>query len=146
MGTACRVFLLDDNDSLQRISLARLERLLDFNPKESLPQYSGKRVRCAMVFIEVAGRLVLSIRKIDHFLLTFDAEGRIDRKEWERSVRLGMELLPYIDGREHKKVINARHRFAKRRYDHEFKWKPSRKVMEAIVRAILGKDALGQGR
>ncbi len=101
MGIACRVFLLDDNDSLQRISMARLERLLDFNPKESLPQYSRKQVRCAMVFIQVAGRLVLSIRKVDYFLLTFDDKGRINRKEWERGMRLGMELLPYIDGEEH---------------------------------------------
>jgi len=37
-----------------------------------------------------------------------------------------------------KQVINASHRFAKRRYEHEFKWKPSRKVEEAIVGAIFG--------
>ncbi len=138
MGIACRVFILDDNDSLQRISMARLERLLDFNPKESLPQYSRKQVRCAMVFVEVARRLVLSIRKVDYFLLTFDSKGRIDKKECERGMRLGMELLPPIAHKEYsKKVIDAHHRFAKRRYEHEFKWKASRKVEEGIVRAIL---------
>ncbi len=138
MGIACRVFILDDNDSLQRISMARLERLLDFNPKESLPQHSRKQVRCAMVFVEVAGRLVLSIRKVDYFLLTFDSKGAGDKKEWERAIRRGMDLLPCVNGEEHpKKVINARHRFAKRRYEHEFKWEGSRKVEEAIVRAIL---------
>jgi hypothetical protein len=26
----------------------------------------------------------------------------------------------------------------KKRYDHEFKWKPSRKVEEEIITAILG--------
>jgi hypothetical protein len=49
-----------------------------------------------------------------------------------------MELLPSILNEEHpKKVINAQHRFAKRRYEQEFKWKPSRKVEEAILAAIL---------
>ena len=139
MGIACRVFFVDDNDSLQRISMARLDRLLHFNRRESLQQYAGKRVRCAMVFLEVAGRQVLSIRNIDYFLLHFDAKGRIDNKEWEKGMRLGMELLPFIPNEEHpERVINAQHRFAKRRYEHEFKWKPSRKVEEAIVAAVFG--------
>ena len=138
MGITCRVFFLDDNDSLQRISMARLDRLLHFDRAESFPQYSGKRVRCAMVFVEVAGRRVLGIRNIDYFLLTFDDKGRIDRKEWEKEMRLGMELLSFIpDGEHPKQVVNAQHRFAKRRYEHEFKWKPSPKVEEAIVAVIL---------
>ena len=138
MGLGCRVFLIGDKDSLQRISMARLDRLLHFDRRESLQQYAGKRVRCAMVFLEVAGRQVRGIRNIDYFSLQFDDEGRIDKKEWEKGMRLGMELLPSILNEEHpKKVINAQHRFAKRRYEHEFKWKPSRKVEEAIVAAVF---------
>jgi hypothetical protein len=92
-----------------------------------------------MVFVEGAGRQALSIRNIDYFLLHFDAKGRINKKEWEKGMRLGMELLPSIlDGEYPQKVINAQHRFAKRRYEHEFKWKPSRKVEEAIVAALSG--------
>ncbi len=75
MGMSVRVFLVDDNDSLQRIPMARLDRLLHFDRRESLPQYAGKRVRCAMVFLEVAGRQVLAIRNIDYFLLSFDDKG-----------------------------------------------------------------------
>jgi hypothetical protein len=137
MGIGCRVFLVDD-DSLQRISMARLDRLLRFDRVESLQRYAGKRVRCAIVFLEMAGRQVLSIRNIDSFLLQFNDEGRIDKKEWEKGMRLGMDLLPSIINEVNpRKVINAQHRFAKRRYEHEFKWKPSRKVEEAIVAAIL---------
>jgi hypothetical protein len=129
---------VDDNDSLQWSSVARLDRLLHFSRAESLPQYSGKRMRCAMVFVEVARRQVLAIRNIDYFWLSFDRNGRIDKKEWEKEMRLGMELLPFNpDGEHPKQVIDARHRFAKRRYEHEFKWKPSRKVEEASVSAIL---------
>ena len=138
MGTGIRVFFLDDDDSIQRLPLARLERLLHFDQRECLPQYAGKRVRCAMAFLEVSGRQVLAIKNIDYSLLHFDAKGRIDKKEWEESMRLGMELLPHIGGGEQPgHVIDAQHRFAKRRYDHEFKWKPSRKVDEEIVAAIF---------
>ena len=139
MGIGCRVFFLDDDDSLQRISMAQLDRLLHFDRRESLQQYAGKRVRCAMVFWEVAGRQVQAIRNIDYFLLQFNDKGQIDKKKWEKGMRLGMELLPFIPNEEHpKKVINVQHRFAKRRYEHEFKWKPSRKVEEAIVAAVFG--------
>ncbi len=94
MGIGIRIFLVDDYDSVQRISLARLERLLHFDRKESLPQYAGKRIRCAMVILEVTWRQVLSIRNVDYFLLPFDGDGRIDKKEWERGMHLGMDLLP----------------------------------------------------
>ncbi|OGP92676.1 MAG: hypothetical protein A2156_04815 [Deltaproteobacteria bacterium RBG_16_48_10] len=138
MGIGCRVFLVDDNDSLQRISMVRLTRLLYFDRRESLLQYAGKRVRCVMVFLEVAGRQVLAIRNIDYFLLQFNDKGRIDKKQWEKGLRLGMELLPSLRDEQYpKQVINAQHRFAKRRYEHEFKWKPSRKVEEAMVEAIF---------
>ena len=139
MGITCRAFFVDDNDSLQRISMARLDRLLHFDRRESLQQYAGKRMRCAMVFLEVAGRQVQAIRNIDYFLLQFNYKGRIDKKEWEKRMRLGMELLPSILNEEHpKKLIHAQHRFAKRRYEHEFKWKPSRRVEQVIVAAVFG--------
>ncbi len=138
MGIACQVFFVDDNDSLQRIPMARLNRLLHFDRRESFPPYAGKCIRCAMVFLEVAGRQVLSIMNINYFLLRFNEQGRIDKKEWEKGIRLGIDLLPSILNEENpKKVIDAQHRFARRRYEHEFKWKPSRKVEEAIVAAVF---------
>ena len=118
--------------------MARLDRLLHFERRESLQQYAGKRVRCAMVFLEVTGRRVQAIRNVDYFLLQFNDKGQIDKKEWEKGMRLGMDLLPpLLNEKNLKQVINASHRFAKRRYEHEFKWKPSRKVEEAIVAAVF---------
>lgn len=138
MGKGCRILLFDDNDSLQRLSMARLDRLLHFDRGESLPHFGGKRVRCARVFLGVAGRQVLAITHIDYFLLPFDAKGRINRKDWEKEMRLGLELLPPLLNDQHpKQIVDARHRFAKRRYEHEFKWKPTRKEEEAIVAAIF---------
>ena len=143
MGIGIQVFLVDDNDSLRRLPMAQLDRLLHFDRRESLPQYAGKRIRCAMVFLQMVGRQVLSIRNVDYLLLTFDDKGRIDKKEWEKGMRLGMDLLPpSINEKNPKQVINASHRFARRRYEHEFKWKPSRKVEEAIVASVFGKGSL----
>ncbi|MBM4309258.1 MAG: hypothetical protein FJ123_21230 [Deltaproteobacteria bacterium] len=138
MGTGCRVFLVEDDDSIQRISMARVRRLLNFDRRESLPQYAGKRVRCAIVFVEVVRKQVLAIQDIQYSILTFDTKGRIDKKEWEKGMRLGMDLLPpFLKEQYPRQVIDAHHRFAKRRYEHEFKWKPSRKLDEAVVAAVF---------
>jgi hypothetical protein len=138
MGTGCRILLFDDNESLQQLSMARLDRLLRFDRGESLPHFGGKRVRFARVFVETAGRQILAITHIDYFLLPFDSKGQINKKEWEKGMRLGLELLPSLINDQHtKQIVDARHRFAKRRYEHEFKWKPTRKVEEAIVAAIF---------
>jgi hypothetical protein len=73
--------------------------------------------------------LLFAIKNIDYFSLQFNDNGRIDKKEWEKELRLGMELLPSLRDEQYPhQVIDAQHRFAKRRYEHEFKWKPSRKV------------------
>ena len=91
-----------------------------------------------MAVLEVAGRQVQTIRHIDYFLLPFDGKGGIDKKEWTRGLRLALELLPSVlEGMHPKQVVDARHRFMKKRYDHEFKWKPSQKMEEGIVATIL---------
>lgn len=74
-----------------------------------------------MVFVEVARRQVLVIRNIDYFLPPFDGTVRTSKNKWEKGTCHGMEF------------------FAKRRYEHEFKWKRSLKVEEANVRASVTK-------
>ena len=138
MGIGCRVFLIDDNDTLQHISVARLTRLLGFGSKETFPQYAGKRVRCAMVVLEVIDRRPVAITHMDSFVIPFDPKGRINEKEWERGIRLAVELLPSVlEKQSSRHVIDAKHRFLSRRYEHEFKWRPSRKVEEAIAAAVF---------
>ena len=143
MGTGFRIFLVDDDDSLHRLPMARYQRLRRGEPGESLPQYAGKRMRCAMVFLEVAGRNPISINHIDYYMLTFDDQGRVDTDELEKEARLAVEILPpYIDIDEEQsgRVIDARTHFAKRRYEHEFKWTPTPEIQAAIISEIFNKE------
>jgi len=139
VGMGSRLFLIDDDDSLQRLSVEKLGRLIRFDKGVALPQYAGKRIRCAMAVLEVTGRHVQTIRHIDYFVLPLDDKGRVDKEEWTRGVRLALELLPSIAEETHPKhAVDARHRFMKKRYDHEFKWRPSRNIEEEIVAGIFG--------
>jgi len=141
MGTGFRIFLVDDDDSLHHLPMARYQRLRRREPGESLPQYAGKRVRCAMVVLEVAGRKPISMNRIDYYMLTFDDQGRVDTAELEKEARLAVEVLPpYIDEEQSGRVIDARTHFAKKRYEHEFKWTPTPEIQAAIVSEIFNKE------
>jgi len=141
MGIGFRIFLVDDDDCVHRLPMARYQRLRRREPGESLPQYAGKRVRCAMVVLEVVGRNPISINHIDYYMLTFDDQGRVDAAELEKQARLAVEVLPsYIDEEQFGRVIDARTHFAKRRYEHEFKWTPTPEIQAAIVSEIFNKE------
>jgi hypothetical protein len=141
MGTGFRIFLINDDDSLRRIPMARYERLLEFEPQERFPEYAGKRVRCVFVALDVLGRTPLTIRHIDHFMLSFDEDGRIDAKAWDRETRLAGEMVGPIMGESPSaKVIDGRGHFARRRYFHEFKWALTPQVEANIITAIFGKE------
>ncbi len=140
MGLTLRIFLVDNDDSIQRLALARYERLLRPDPDECLPQYAGKRVRYALVVVDLAKRKPLEIQRIQYSMLSFDSIGRIDRAEQEKEARLAMQVQPpltiYGDSRQ---VIEARHRFAKKRYDNEYKWEPTPEIEAAIIDAVFGR-------
>ncbi len=141
MGIGLRVFLVNDDDSIQRLSLARYERLRRGDPGERLPQYAGRRVRYAMVILEVADRKPLEILRIQYSFLDFDPEGRIDPVDREKEARLAMEMLPPL-AKEQKRphVVDARYRFAKKRFDDEYKWTSTPEIEAAIVEAIFSKN------
>ena len=138
MGLILRIFLVDDDDSLRRLPLARYERLLRGEAGESLPQYAGRRVRYVLVSVDVVDRKPVEIVHTQYSTLAFDSKGRLDQVDRKRKAKLAMDLLPALSGDDPEQVIDARHRFAKKRYDSEYRWKPSLGIEAAIINAIFG--------
>lgn len=139
MGITVWIFIVNDDDSIQRFPLARFERLIQRDPNERLPQYAGKRVRYVEVALELEQRKPVGILRLLYLILPFDSEGRIDAMEQEKERRLGVEMMPPIlIDRESKQVIEAGHRFVKRRFDNEYRWKPTQEMELAIMEAIFG--------
>ena len=139
MGTTIWIFFVNDDDSIQRFPLARFGQLVERNPKECLLKYAEKRVRYVEVALELEQRKPVGILRILYLILPFDSEGRVDAAEQEKERRLGIEMMsPILMDRDSKQVVEARHRFAKRRFDNEYRWKPIQKMEAAIIKAIFG--------
>jgi hypothetical protein len=141
MGIGTRIFFIDDDDTMHRFPLAKFERLRRGDPKESLPQYAGKRLRYALVVLEMENRRPINIIMVQHSYLYFDFEGRIDTSEREKAATLAVNMVPPSPKeRQTGQVINAHHRFAKKEHEHRYSWTPTPEIGESIVAAIFGKD------
>ena len=141
MGIGTRIFLIDENDSLHRISISRYSKMRNPDSDERFIQYAGKRMRCAMIFLEVEKRKPLSVVRTEYYYLPFDNQGRIDSTEQEKQLRLSSEIVPPIfEEQGPKKVLDAQSRFAKKRYKHEFQWTPNQEIETAIMTTIFGKN------
>jgi hypothetical protein len=138
MGLSLRIFLVEDDDSLHRLPLARYERLLRGKAGERISQYAGKRIRYALVVVDLLDRRPVEIVHTEFSWLSLDSEGRLDRSGQEDEIRLAMQSISSVlEEDDSEQVVDARHRFAKKRYDHEYRWKPSRAIKAAIAAAIF---------
>ena len=142
MGFGFRVFFVNDDDSLKRISFARYERLTRKALNERLPEYAGKKARCALVVLNVENRKPQSIARIDCHRIPFDVEGRVDWKEWENQARLISHFitLPGVE-KSQDTIIDASSVFAQKRYEREAKWSLTPEIEQAIEKAIFGSGA-----
>lgn len=137
MGISLQIFIVEEDDTLHRLPMAKYDRMFARNPKECLPQYANKRVRYALVAVDLYDRKPFEILMFQYSFLTFDAEGKLDLDESEREARLAFDLLEPVDTPPGN-VIEASHIFAKKRFKDKYTWTPSPEIEAAIVNEIFG--------
>jgi hypothetical protein len=77
MRLGTRIFIIGDNDSMTRMPVKRFNRLIRRDPAERFPEYAGKRVRYALIFIESENRKPVEVLKAQYSYMAFDPEGRL---------------------------------------------------------------------
>ena len=138
MGIGYRFYFVEDDDTIHRFPFSRYEKLIRRESKERIPTYAGKRIRCAFITLQLEGRKPHGVLRSEYLILTFDANGKSDSEAFEEEARLAMETLPpiMITPRS-SQVIDAQHHFARRRYQNEFKWKPTPEIENRIYDVIF---------
>ena len=66
MGLRIRIFIVEEDDTIKRLPLACYERLLNRDPNESLPKYTGQRVRYALIIVDLINRRPIEIVKDEY--------------------------------------------------------------------------------
>jgi hypothetical protein len=139
MGLGTRIFIVKEDDSLERLTQKRYNRLIKGHSDEGLRQFAGKRIRYALIVLEMINRKPAEILMTEYSYLTFDTKGRLDASEREKAARLAMDTLePILPGKRSERIIDAKHKFAKKRFDDRYLWKPTPEIETAIQKAIFG--------
>jgi len=139
MGLGTRIFIVKEDDSIERLSLKRYNRLIKGHSDEGRMQFAGKRILYAFIMLEMINRKPVEILMTEYSFLTFDSKGRLDAGEREKAARLAMDTLePIAPKQKSGKIINVKHRFSKKRFDDRYLWKPAPEIETAIQRAIFG--------
>ena len=140
MGLSIRIFIVEDDDTIKRLPLTRYERLHKHDPDERLLKYAGQRVRYALIVVDLVNRRPVEIVKDEFGFLFFDDEGRLKESEHGKAESLAFDMLtPLFSDQTNSRVIDARHKFAKKRYFDKFSWTPTDEIVAAIAEAIFGK-------
>ena len=140
MGLCIRVFIIEDDDTIKRLPLARYDRLLKRDPDERLLEYAGKRVRYGLIVVDLFNRRPIEVVKDEYAYLDFDEEGRFKEPELEKEESSAFDMLDFFSlEKQDKRVIDARHKFASKRYFDEHRMQPTDEIVAATAEAIFGK-------
>ena len=140
MGLSIRIFIVEEDDTIKRFPLARYERLHKRDPDERFLKYAGKRVRYALIVVDLVNRRPIEIVKDEFGFLFFDDEGRLKVSEHGKEESLALDMLdPLFSDQTNSRVIDARHKFAKKRYFDKFSWTPTDEIVAGIAAAVFGK-------
>jgi hypothetical protein len=102
-----------------------------------MPEYAGQRVRCAMVYVELADRKPVEVVRIDYMLLPLDPEGRLDANLQSRKLILAGKMFGFGMTGTAERVVDFGPYLAEKQYHAEYKWKPTENEKRALVDLAL---------
>ena len=136
MSIGVRIMFLD-GDRIIRVSQRRFERLVDRDLNEAMPEYVGQRIRCAMVYVQLADRKPVEVVRIDYMVLPLDPEGRLDADLQSRKMMLAGEMFGFGMTGTAERVVDFGPYLAEKQYRAEYKWKPTENEERALVDLAL---------
>ena len=136
MSIGVRIMFLD-GDRIIRVSQRRFERLVDRDLNEAMPEYAGQRLRCAMVYVQLADRKPVEVVRIDYMVLPLDPEGRVDADLQSRKMMLAGEMFGFGMTGTAERVVDFGPYLAEKQYRAEYKWKPTENEERALVELAL---------
>ena len=84
--------------------------------------------------------LQVEIVRDEYGFLDFDDEGRLKVSELGKEESLAFDMLDFFSSEQKdKRVIDARHIFARKRYFDKNRWEPTVETIASIAEAIFGK-------
>ncbi|MEE4606631.1 MAG: hypothetical protein V2J65_35490, partial [Desulfobacteraceae bacterium] len=86
-------------------------------------------------------RRPIEVVRDEYAYLDFDKEGRLKERVYEEGESSPLDMLDVLalEQKKDRRVIDARHKFARKRYFDKNRWEPTDQIVTAIAEAIFGK-------
>ncbi|MBT8363629.1 MAG: hypothetical protein KJP23_02920 [Deltaproteobacteria bacterium] len=93
-----------------------------------------------MIVVDLVNRKPIEVVRDEYAYLDFDEEGRFKEPELEKEEISAFDMLNFFTLEQpNKRVVDARHKFAWKRYFDKNRWQPTDEIVTAIAEAIFGK-------
>src|ERR1700674_5457028 len=140
-----RAFIVEDDDSVRTLPIGLFNRLWRRERDASIPELAGGRVRCVLVFTSVEQRQTTGVRSFEYHFLNFDQTGRLDEATQAEEMRAAVQMVDFHLGSitqssNPTSVRHAAHAFARRAYDHRYKWKPTQAILQRIGEMLFSRS------
>lgn len=140
MAYSARKFVVGPDDTLYRLANTNFAAMLDDPENHRMLRFAGQRVRLVDAIVELRDRVPCAVVRLVYEMLVFDAQGRFDRRTFERQNAALVELLMarVVPGPrtsdEADEVIDASSRFIAQ----GGRWQPSPALARRIRQTALG--------
>ena len=132
MSVSLKAFIIDDDDTVHRITYAMYKHLVAQEPEACLCQYADCRVRYALIAVDMKDRKPKDILHTEEGFFTFDSSGRLDLSSKKEEIKLVFDnLKPHENNKFPKQIVDAKHLFAKKKYEDKFTWKHTPQILKA---------------
>lgn len=138
MNIGIRIFLVDKG-SVKPFPLKKFESMIIGDPSIQFPDYAGKRLRYALVFVESENRRPIEVTYAEFSYLQIGADGRFDLKWLKEKKRESFESIAseFTLKKKPDNVIDAKSRFIKRRNMVKNNWKPTEEELSQIFQLVF---------
>ena len=131
-----RNYLLDDDDNIYRLSIAKLDRLISGLTGNEIARFSGKKIRKVEIVVKLVDRRPVEVIRVAYHYLHFKDDGSLDLIKYDNDARDCVEAampdlfskVPLLPGESSKNVLFSTQKFAKRKYVSSVSWKPNSKL------------------
>lgn len=140
-----RLFLIDDDDTLRRISAKCFNGLINSDPAVTMREFAGRRVRYAVAIVETEQRRVICIRSVECGFFQFNEVGALDQKAWRDTLRAMSDVVSSLlhdrmdttASTAPPSLTRAAHLFARRSFERPHQWKPTNAMVRQMATLLF---------
>ena len=137
MGYGIRVYAFDLAGQIRRIPHLTFEHLDDGGTDKPIPEYAGKRIKIAMVFVRARNRKPVAILKVEYSIVSFDSKGCIDQEEKREAWQLSANSAAWYASEPKDILEQLRPSLSRLKYRDKFGWTPTQEEIRQIEHLIF---------